>query len=471
MNLTKHIFSIIFIALFVTNCDGILNQEPKSSLSSEQFYETEEDAIAASNDLYNTFASPVNGREELELTLGEVLSDQSDTEDFSTIPTVELVNYTFDSDNGNITAYWMSAYQVINRANNILSQIPEIEMNPSLKERILGEARFFRAMGYFNLVKSFGGVPLVLEPTTSTDNLEIPRSSEDEIYQQVIDDLTLAIDDLPESYDSEDYGRVTKWGALGVLSRVYLYHQEWPNAANTALQVIQSNQFSLFEDYADKWKLENETGDEFIFSIQYSDEVLEIGRVSQFTMPRNQGIGGIGNFGVVTVRQSFYDSYADHDARKTAAYRTSYNFPDGRTISFTPHTWKYYPEAAKNYLSNKNFPIVGYDEILLTYAEALNEVQGPGPDAYDAINQVRNRVNLDDLENLSQAEFRKAVWQERSWELAFEGHRTWDLMRTDQLVEVMQDIGVNNVSSKHSRLPIPRRELDSNKNLEQNPGW
>lgn len=486
----KTVATITLISMLIlTGCmDEFLTNEPEDSLSPENFYESEEDAIAAvysiyerlgTNDLYN-----MNG-------VMYILVNASDqAQPFGAdAERVAIDDFSVTELNAITSAWWRTSFQIINRANAVTSNVPDIEMNPEVRASIVGEARFLRALAYFNLVRMYGEVPVITRETESFEDINQPRAPVDSVYAQIIRDLENAEGVLPVSYDADNEGRATVGAAKTLLAKVFLTREQWQQAADKAQEVIDSGTYALFENYAHVFLPEFENGQEHIFSVQFHAGDQNAGKQSQlwtYTAPNTQKTqgrsvaGGGSSFGAIFPEMSYYEDYPD-DYRKEVNFFTEWTFPeDSTTVTFEPHFYKYHdPGQVNAKKSSVNFPLFRYAEVLLIYAEAANEASGgPTPQAYDAINKIRQRARynqppdsvLPDLSGLSQSAFREAVWLERHWELTGEAKRWFDLKRTGRLLEAMQEQG-KNIQEKNRLFPIPSIDLELNEDWEQNPGY
>ncbi len=452
---------------------NFLEETPEDFLAPANFYQTEADALAAVTATYDHLASNSYYGQTI-WNLGEVPSDLVEPGAGAPQSRVELNLYDYDGTNGIIQGLWRVVYQGINDANFAIERIPDIDMNPELRARLVAEARFLRGLFYFDLLRTYGGVPLLTTPTTSLENLNVSRNTASEVYQQVISDLQAAEAELPDSYPNAQVGRATKGAARALLARVYLYQGDFESAANKAREVTQMG-YRLIENYEELWLAANENGPEHIFSVQYLAGVQ--GSVYMNQLGVRGGPFPLTGNSAVEVEQAFFDSFDPNDQRRDASIRDRFLINIGGTDSVyefnAPHVWKFFD---LNYANNPsdtdlNWPVLRYAEVLLILAEAINAQGGPNQEAYDALNQIRERANLEPLPaGLSQAAFQTAVEQERAWELCFEGHRFYDLARTGRLVEVMTASG-RSVSADKAIYPIPQRELDTNPALVQNPGY
>jgi hypothetical protein len=348
---------------------------------------------------------------------------------------------------------------------------------------LLGEARFLRALFYFNLVRLFGDVPLVtvpVSPDLTPEEIYPFRAPVQDVYARIIEDLNVAAEKLPAKYpNTNDKGRATQGAAWGLLSKVYLTLQDWENARANAYKVIESNQYALHADYTDNFKEAKKNGIESVFEVQFYRKVTT--ENSQMVISGLPSIPGLFTAGVEIMlpTEDLLESFDTNDYRYEATF-----FDEYWTYTFYPHIWKYWDQDAykpsATSASGANFMMMRYSEVLLIYAEALNEASGgPTAEAYDAVNQVRARARngnssaLPDLTGLNQDEFRKAVLNERRHEFVNEGQRWYDLVRTGTLIESVKRAKGDqaNPTEFNYLFPIPQRERDINKNLTQNPGY
>ncbi|NVO20965.1 MAG: RagB/SusD family nutrient uptake outer membrane protein, partial [Bacteroidetes bacterium] len=300
------------------------------------------------------------------------------------------------------------------------------------------------------------------------------------IYGQVIEDLGNAVSRLPAKYpNAADKGRATKGAALGLLSNVYLTQKVWDSAYANAQRVIDLGGYDLNSDFAANWKETNKNGKESVFEVQfYKNSTAENSQMVISGLPSLPGVFSAG-VELMLPTDDLYNSFEEGDYRKQATFFDNY-----WSYTFAPHIWKYWDQVAykpqNTSQSGADFVVMRYAEVLLIYAEALNEANGgPTQEAYNAINKVRARARngnatvLPDLAGLSQEQFRQAVLDERRHEFVNEGQRWYDLVRTGKLIEyVKRAKGDNaNPSDFNTVFPIPQRELDINKNLTQNKGY
>jgi hypothetical protein len=412
-----------------------------------------------------------------------------------------------------ILQIWQQHYAGIKKANIAIDTIPHIQFDATLNKRLVAEARFLRALYYFNLVRLYGDVPLVLHDQTSINlsDLQVPRTAAATVYKQIEADLTAAATDLPNIYTGADLGRATAGAANALLAKVYLTERKWDKAVSQAEVVINGPYgYDLFANYADVFLPASENGKEHIFSAQFKSNSQGQGN-NQAPRSILNGIPGmVGSYADQVVFYSvpdatkpngvdkffsIYKLYTVKDKRRNVSFVTRFQSPTtnlyyGKLNDATipgdsiPFFNKYYdPGVVSNEAeSGANVSILRFSEVLLIHAEAENELNGPTAKAYTSINRVRARAGLDALSGLSQADFRDAVYLERRLEFVFEYQRWFDLIREKDasgngiLEASLLKVGKTNVSKgakgKFYLFPIPQQEIDnSNGKLTQNPGW
>lgn len=469
-----------FIVAGFSSCGKNLKETPYSFLGEENSFQSASDATTAIDAVYDRLRSIYGVTM---INLADLNAEELIIRADGGASNLEIDNNLYTSSNGLFDNFYTNSYLLIDRANRVVKNVSRIAMDATKKTQIIGEARFLRALAYFNLVQAFGDVPLVTEPTTDVVNVAAKRDPADDVYAQIIDDLKSAeAANLPAAYTAAgEVGRATSGAVKSILAKVYLTRKDFANAAAKAKEVIDSHTYSLFPDYKDIFPPENKNGREHIFSVQYSCVRTTYGNpLSEafsifFSYPINQGGGSY------QADSLYARSYLPGDYRKQVTIITQKVNPANGALVLSrtgPHVDKYWdPDPCGSGASRNNFMVIRYADVLLMYAEALNEVNGPSAAAYDAINQVRARArngnpaaNPQDLSGLSQDQFRDSVLQERGWELCYEGHRRWDLLRTGRYISTLQAYGIP-VSEKNLLYPIPQNERDVNAALTQNEGY
>jgi len=419
MKIFNSVITVFACLILFSSCSKLLQEKPKSFITQESYYTNEKQAVAGVNGVYSILTGA--GGYGLFYRLAEIPTDQGQTGGLfqPSEPTlVSLDNFTFNSSNSVFDNVWSTHYTAINSANLAISKIPNISMDATEQKRLIGEAHFLRALFYFNLVRWFGDVPLVSSYTDNINNLNVPKAKVDSVYKLIIDDLSFAVENLPESYSTENIGRATKGAALTLLGKVYLTIKDWKNAEETLKTVIDLNTYSLFPNYIDLWKPENKNGMEFIFSVQFKAGVVN----SQYSVafaPRSSSIQAGQSFGDIAPTETFMKLYSPVDKRLSIFKDRYTKYNSNEVVNFGhPFSFKYF-DLAEGGNSGQNYPILRYADVLLMFAEAQNELQGVGNgDKYSAsgaLNEVRVRAGLSPIANITynQNTLRNEIWDER----------------------------------------------------------
>lgn len=468
---------IVVTALLAASCD-VFDASPESNFTPDAFYRNADDAKSAVSAVYDLLLSQNLYNQAMWILMDQSTDDAEWGGGRSTVNQAknDIDKYTFTPSTTTFYTVWSTCYQGINRANAAIGRIPAIDMDAELRDRLVAEAKFLRGFYYFTLVRLFGGVPLVLQETESLNNLQVARASVDEVYAQIAQDFTDAETVLPLAYTGADIGRATKGAAKAFLTKMYLTRGDWPNASSKAYEVMTLGAgYDLWSSFSDVFLIANKNGKETIFEIQALGGGFGEGSYMQgYMRPSFDRVNGISGFGDDPVTKNLYEAYRSNDLRRDVTLKlyTSTGTPAApASITFPCYVGKYKdPTATSNSEGSNNYPLVRYADILLMYAEALNEQTAGDPDAYDAINKVRNRAGLADLtEGLTQDQFRDSLLLERRLELAFEGHRWYDLVRTNKLIQALnaQNPAIP-VAARHYLYPIPQTERDVNPLLGQN---
>jgi len=473
----KKIFlSITIFALFAGCKDEYLDVEQPNRVKADAFFTTQEDAMIATNAIYSSLRSWENSAFPAQYVFG-VPAD--DVEKGSNPGDASFINaydqFTFTASDGGVEGYWIGQWQFVNRCNQVITNVPAINMDGALKNRLIAEAKMLRAYFYFNLVRIYGGVP-IFDGLPADKNYNIPRNSVDEVYNFIISDLTAAAGVLPQSYDAANLGRVTKGAALGLLSKVYLYKKDWQKAYDTSNQVIALG-YSLDPDFNHLFRPAGEFGSESVFEVNCECSAQFGG--SQYA--EVQGVRNQFGWGFFTPTQALENAFESGDIRKELTIlREGETTPEGDLIKKgdpqAGNAWNqkvYVPTSLNNnacgYGSIQNIRILRFAEILLINAEAANEL-GNTSVAITNLNKVRTRASLPGTTASTQSALRTAIWHERRVELAMEGDRFVDLVRTGQAATVLAPYGFK--SNKNEVFPIPLNSINqSNGVLTQNPGY
>ena len=393
----------------------------------------------------------------------------------------DLDNWTFNPSGLSFLEVWNSNFEGVGRETYALKYLPSIT-SPD-KDRYIGEAKMLRAYFYFNLVRTYGGVPKidhVLESQVDIDAASI-RASAGDIYAYIESDLNDAITKLPATIPAAENGRVTKGAAQALLAKVSMYEKKWAQAKTMADAVINSGQYSLLANYAMIWREAGEFSSESIWEVNAIGTTPNKGVEGYFVTQAPRGANGLG-WGFNTPTQDLVNAYEPGDVRKagtimfagqtlwdgyqvsTAAPNPRYNYKSyvSKTMeSFNGDDWN----------SNKNVRLLRLGDILLIKAEAENELGNAGA-AQATLNKIRNRAALPNTTAAIQSDLRNAIWKERRVEMAFEHDRMFDLRRTGRAGVVLRAHGKPYIDGKHDLFPIPQVQIDrSNGKLLQNPGY
>ncbi|MCK9292129.1 MAG: RagB/SusD family nutrient uptake outer membrane protein [Bacteroidales bacterium] len=478
------LLAIAWLLVTFTSCTDFLTEELQGDFNSETFYQNDKQALQAINGAYNAIA--FTSFNNAIWVFGDVASDDAvkggNPGDQAEITFIDEFNA--DANNGIINNYWIFAYEAISRANNVIAYVPEIPMKEELKTRIIGEARFLRAYSYFNLVNIFGKVPLKLLPQLSQTTIHVPLSEVSAIYHQIEEDLSYAVQVLPESYGSSELGRATRGSALGLLGKACLYQGKWAEAISYFQQLESSGQYGLLDDYASNFKVEFENSKESVFEVQHlTGQNPFTGNVlNQWFAPPGEG-GYYFNAPTQALVDAFeISANGEADPRLDASIgRDGQPWLNGEPFSASWSPTGYLTKKHQQPLSevpsslkgdgDLNYIYMRYADILLMKAEAFNEL-GKTDSALINLNKVRKRARdsyqgtipsdlLADITTINQNQIREAVRNERRVELAQEFHRFFDLMRWGKTVAEAA-LGPDFSYDQNRYQPLPQAEIDAN---------
>ena len=404
-------------------------------------------------------------------------------------------DFQYDKSNGLLQTYWTNHYAVIIAANAIIDDIDSIGATDQNTLINKAEAKFLRAYAFFHLVRSFGEVPLVDFKITDAAQVNIPKSTSNEIFALIDQDLMEATSVLPESWDAQYTGRLTKGAALTLQAKTHLWRNNWAAALTSAKSVIALNKYGLVSNYGSQFRHTGENGPESIFEIQaIFRPALDLG----IPYANVQGVRGAGSWdlgwGWNVPTQNLVDEYETGDPRKDATILYSgqtdplfgETLPPQPTIARPYWNKKIYTNPADRVALNSRFGrwmnhrIFRYADVLLMAAEAANELGGTQntTDALAWLEMVRARARgnnnaiLPPVTTTDQDELRQAIRHERFVELAMEESRFWDLVRWGIDIVVLPASGSPGYQLKHRLLPIPQEEIDKSGGiLVQNPNY
>ncbi len=463
------IYSLIAITFF--GCEKKLDLKNQQSLSNEDVYKSPATALGALLGVYST-AQTLDFYGSLPQVIADYMGNNVDF--VGTFPTLQdLNNFSGVSTNGNVSTIWQVHYQVINRANSIIANINNVDgLSAQAKAQYIGEAKFLRALAYFQLANLFAQpyqvnngtnlcVPLVLDEFTGT--ITYPsRSTLNQVHTQIINDLNDAAAVLPVSYSSaaDTRGRATKGAAYGLLSRLYLYREEWPKAETAARSTLAQGIYNTATDYA----FYSGNTAEDVFTIQNS--AIDNGKTGTGGWASFYNPAARGGRGDAPFSQDLINAYNLEAGDKRFALKITGIATDGLSRFFTSK----FPDATNN---SDNSPVIRTTEIYLNLAEALaRQNVTPNPEAITILNnRIRVRAGLGPKAVATQQALIDALLIERRKELAFEGHSRMDLLRNKQNLRTGNAAAA--FGAPKTILPIPQREVDNNKGLQgqQNPSY
>lgn len=475
------------LILVVQSCKkSFLNVPPQATPPVTTFWQNATDAGKAVNAMYanlhewtNIAFAPIAiesmGSDDAEK--GSSPSDASFMNNFD--------NFTATATEGQIADFWSGEYKTINLANQVLDNVPAINMDASLKARYLAEAKFIRAYAYFRLVRAFGDVPLRLKIPKNASEYNIPRTPKAQVWAAVEADLNDAAAVLPQSYAAADLGRITKGAALALHAKVAMYQQKWADVLNYTTQVMGLG-YTLFPNYEQQFRTNNENNSESIFEIQCAlvpgNSAASFSQYSQV-----QGVRGVtgGGWGFNVPTTDLVNEFEPNDPRKagTIIFRGT-TTPEGDAIPAVGDNPMY---NMKSYVPfsmfvngfnegcQQNIRVIRYADVLLMNAEAANEL-GQTTTALASLEMVRLRARQGNIAILPkvtttvQATLRAAIYHERRVELAMEFDRYFDVIRQGRGLAVFGPKGWK--ANKNEVWPIPQNEIDLSAGvLTQNPGY
>lgn len=494
----KIIYNLLILFVLLASCESYLEEE-STEVSPDNFPTTEGDVLALFGPSLNHLHNSGGYFERALMFLSEVGADNAGTRRAIGDARGDMNFYTFTTDNDEIARAWREVYQGINEMNFIVSKLEELD--EPWTPPYTGAAKAWRAYLYSDLVQLFGDVPLLTKPIESIEESEeIVRTPATEVFDQIISDLQDA-ETLLQGHEWDIDGLPGEAFAKAALARVYLAMagfplndvEKWALAANKAKEVKALGQHSLVGRYADLWLLENKNNEEIILSGQRTLEGPNTrSLLNSRTRPRDRSnLEGTGDF---NSNIEFYNKFSADDIRRDVSvalftvdstvvpFDTTFyqDIRGGNSREAHPHYSKYWdsdrpPEDWRDQSrrNSNNVPVFRYAEVLLIIAEAENEANGPSGDAYEAINELRDRAGLPPLAGLSQAQFRDSVRLERELELCMEGKRRFDLVRWGTFLEVMEqdEFAGPNVQPHHILYPVPQNERRLNNKITQNPGY
>jgi hypothetical protein len=514
------LLSLVFVLSFSACNDDFLTKTPLDQGSVEGFFETQEDVVRAINGIYDVFQGSIwGGAFYWYVQNFDILTDNGVGCCPWEAQYTTIAEGTHNSGTGGIiNNKWDFGYEGIFRANSVLENIGNVGLDPATENIYIAEVRFLRGLIYQDMVTLFGDIPLVTKVLTREEGLSATRAPKSEVLAQVYSDLDFAEANLGTTPTNGDIGRPTKQSAIAVKARLKMYNNDWAGAAAEAKKLMDMSAsnpdlIGLVENYGDVFDPTNENNKEVLFDIQYTGGTQGEGNFMQVALaPGPEGAPGNG-WGSITptdqLANTFYmadglpaDQSPLFDAENPYANRDPRLYEnlfvpgismwrgkvfDASIAGFSPYfaVRKWVDTEAtigENGCScnETNFILYRYADILMIYAESMNELNGPSDEVYDALNQVVTRAGMPAIESgLSQEELRQVIRHERHVEFPWEGTRYRDLIRWGTAQSVIPTVTLFGESlddrvfdpAKHGLWPIPQKEIDLNPNLTQNPGY
>ncbi len=465
MKLTYLIVLVFGILLFSCKKDFLI-LTPQSQITEGNFYRNSNELAQAVNACYSSLQNN-NMYGGHFITLMETRSDNIEDinpggnagRDFN------IDRFLAKADNGAILGAWLNTYNAISRCNQVLANLSVVN-NPDLRKQYEGEVRFLRALHYFNIVRMWGNAPLILTPISANEAKKQVRNSISEIYSAIETDLNSAIANLPVSFIGLNIGRATQGSAKALLGKVFITQNKFSAAVNVLKDLVPVSVnvygYRLLPNISDVFSVTNKMNQEVVFAVRYNKTIVGQGR------PLNT------NFNQPPIDPLLLNAYNSQDSRRDLLNTVTIN-PNNRPVKKYQDTF----DPSNNTLGNDQI-ILRYADVILLYAEALNEVSyNPNGDAFFYLNLIRKRANTSSYDEVAlpnQAKFREAVLLERRLELPLELHRWFDLIRTNTAIEAMKNSGLTSISIQPFQFlyPIPQDEINAMNNpigFPQNQGY
>ena len=463
------------LVILAQACDEPLEEEIFSELTPETFLNTRNGMLSLLNSAYanahlHSFDGHVAYHYLPAMTSGEAWNRGGSIEVWFTA----LSDFTWDSNHRYVLGVWTDGYEAIRDANIVLDNIDNENFDTEFQRAIIAEARFIRGWSYALLYDLFGPVPLYV--SSATDSLLFARASESQMATFIAQELEAAAAVLPAT--PVQFGRAAKGSALGVLCKYYLNTRQWQECVNVSQQIMDLGVYSLVANYKEVFSLENEGNEEMLWVLpRTAPEATQ--SINALTFPTDYPLP-LPSQNVFAARTYLFDefvnSFEPSDIRKDLIV-TEYVSNSGEMITLLGNDqslslkYAFDPDATGAGMGN-DIPVIRYADILLSRAEALNEINGPTQEAIDLINQVRSRaqVSLLSLGGFTKESLREHISMEREWEFYMEGKRRQDQVRQGNFISGATARG-KNAQPHHFRFAIPQIDIDANPAIVQNDGY
>ena len=511
------ILAVVFIGTTACN-DEFLEKTPIDQGSVEGFFETQEDVTRALNGIYDVMQGSIWGggfywmHQNFDILTDNGVGCCPWEQQYTTIAKGEHGPTT----GGMINTKWDFGYEGVFRCNSVLENIENVEMDASVKNSMIAEARFMRGLFYQEMVNLYGDVPLVDKVLTREEGLQVTRTPKAEVLTFIYSDLDFAEANLPDAQG--DVGRPTRLSAIAVKARLKMYNKDYTGVITEVTKLMNyadanPGLLGLVSDYYEVFNPDNENNIEVLFDVQYTEGTQGEGNFMQVALaPGPEGAPGNG-WGSITPLDGLVDAFYMNDGLPTDESPlfdadNPYLNRDPRLLAnlFVPgvSTWRgeVYDASLSGFspffairkwvdpdaligeggcsCNETNLILYRYADMLMYYAEAMNEQSGPTDEVYAAINQIRTRAGMPEVEaGLNQDQMREVIRHERHVEFPWEGTRYFDLIRWGIAADVIPNATLFGesrdervfVEPKHNLWPIPQKEIDLNPNLTQNTGY
>ncbi|MDW7691417.1 RagB/SusD family nutrient uptake outer membrane protein [Flammeovirgaceae bacterium SG7u.111] len=507
--------ALIFIGLSMMGCnEEILNQSNPNALTPSSFWKSEEDATKGIIGAYSPFTH-IWYYTRFEIFLSDYRDDVVNA--YGTSERTAIGSFNGISTGNGTFWVWSTMYQCITRANEVIYHVPNIEMNTTLRDNIIGEAHFIRAYNYFGLVNNWLNIPLITEPISEIADPvgDVSQADPEAVWTQIISDLQKAETMLPASWADKDLGRVTTASASALLGKVLLYRKDYAGAKAAFQKVIDNPNYSLVDDYGDNFTEDAENNRESLFEIQlvsdgnngwggdapgagkgagFHPDLAPAGFTGQDGMRINDWVldlfldertvdGQIDPRAFYTLFWDTEDSttYQGKVLKSRTYLDASYQdaFPGDTRIFASKHldVKQGYVSSQANgwHQSGNNLRILRYADVLLMYAEAEFMLNGSSAIAVEAVNEVRRRVNMPEFASITMQD----IEDERVKELSLERTRYFDILRWGKIEEYLvnkpelksESSGTGAYKPGREYIDIPQNEIDANPKIKHNPGY
>ena len=475
------------LLLSLAGCKELITVSPQSEFAPSNVLTTQSGLQAVLYSAYNGFQNPEQAARFV-IYESEVTTDVAyNTAGAANLILSQFINFTWDpSLNTFRSDSWGPFYACIRDANIVIDNVANVAAPDAVKKQFIAESKFLRAYCYAQLYSFYGPVPL---RTASLTPKDLARATDEQMKTFIETELSAALPDLPAPGKEPAYGRATKGAALATLAKFFLNTKQWQKAADAAKAVMDLNYYGLYPAFPDLFRVENEGNKEMILVVPCLNQSgygnwfmagsLPPGFKTTPQIPAFVWTTAMANFATQDrLRTAFVNTLAANDTRGQLVVK-SYVNTAGATVNLmstadNARSFKYWDNGTLGNSSGNDIPMLRYADMLLTRAEALNEVSGPTPEAIALLNQVRTRAGLANLAGVdmgSAAAFRDAVLRERGWEFISEGKRREDLIRQGKFIALAKARGVTVADTKHLLFPIPQSEIDANQAVAQNLGY